>query len=138
MVGELKAGNAVRAALDAADLFVMPSRTEGLPKAMIEAMARGLPCIGSRVGGIPELLEEEEMFRPDDPGNLAAKIAEVLGDPARMARLSRRNLEVARRYTADVLRTRRNEFYLRVRAGTEAWLEEHHSLPQQPQLGHES
>src|SRR5262245_5294680 len=102
----------------------MPSRTEGLPKAMIEAMARELTCIGSRGGGIPERLEEEGMFRPDDPESLAGKIAEVLSDPARMARLSRRNWDVARRYTAEVLRSRRKEFYQCVRAGTEAWLEE--------------
>lgn len=54
--GMLPSGAAVRAELDAADIFVLPSRTEGLPRALIEAMARALPCIGSEVGGIPELL----------------------------------------------------------------------------------
>jgi len=41
----------VRRELNAASLFVLPSRTEGLPRAMVEAMARGLACIGSAVGG---------------------------------------------------------------------------------------
>ena len=45
--------------LDRADLFVLPSRQEGLPRAMIEAMARALPCIGSDVAGFPELLPLE-------------------------------------------------------------------------------
>ena len=35
---------------------------EGMPRALIEAMSRGLPCIGSNVGGIPELLDENSMF----------------------------------------------------------------------------
>ena len=76
--GMLPAGQAVRDELDAADLFVLPSRTEGLPRAMIEAMARGLPCIGSTVGGIPELLPPEDMVPPGDVSALAEKIREVI------------------------------------------------------------
>ena len=48
--------------LDSLDVFIQPSRTEGLPRALIEAMSRGLPCIGSNVGGIPELLDERYIF----------------------------------------------------------------------------
>lgn len=61
-LGWLAAGPAVRAELDRADLFVLPSRTEGLPRALVEAMARGLPCIGSTAGGIPELLRRSTWF----------------------------------------------------------------------------
>jgi glycosyltransferase involved in cell wall biosynthesis len=111
----------VRAALDHADLFVLPSRTEGLPRAMIEAMARALPCIGSTVGGIPELLPPEDLVPPGDAAALARKIREVVCDPDRMARMSARNLEQARQYREDALSGRRIAFYQRVREVTEAW-----------------
>jgi glycosyltransferase involved in cell wall biosynthesis len=120
--GQLASTEAVRAKLDRADLFVLPSRQEGLPRAMIEAMARGLPCIGSSVGGIPELLAEEDMVPPNDASALARKICEVLADPSRLARMSVRNLAKAREYSLDVLTPRREEFYEHVRAQTEAWL----------------
>ena len=120
--GMLPAGQAVRDELDAAALFVLPSRTEGLPRAMIEAMARGLPCIGSTAGGIPELLPPEDMVPPGDVGALSAKLAEVLRDPERMARMSARGLATAKEYLDDVLRARRTAFYQYVREATQAWL----------------
>ena len=95
---------------------------EGLPRAMIEAMARGLPCIGSTVGGIPELLPPEDMVRPDDAPALAAKIREVVTDPQRMARMSARNLDEAQQYREELLEGRRTAFYRCVRQRTEGWL----------------
>ncbi len=113
--GMLPAGQAVRDELDAADLFVLPSRTEGLPRAMIEAMARGLPCIGSTVGGIPELLPAEDMVPPGDVSALAQKIREVILAPGRMQAMSERNLNKALEYHADILQKRRHEFYVQIR-----------------------
>ena len=75
----------VRELLDACDLYVQPSRTEGLPRALVEAMARGLPCVGTDVGGIPELLAAEMIVPANDPVSLSHKIAEV----ARSADLQR-------------------------------------------------
>jgi glycosyltransferase involved in cell wall biosynthesis len=121
--GQLTAGPAVRAQLDQSDVFILPSRTEGLPRAMIEAMARALPCIGSQVGGIPELLPPEDLVPPGDVAILAQKIRAVVTDPARMARMSAHNLERARAYRDEVLQPRRLEFYRDVRAKTAAWLQ---------------
>jgi glycosyltransferase involved in cell wall biosynthesis len=123
-LGQLSGGDAVMAQLDLADLFVLPSHQEGLPRAMVEAMARALPCIGSTVGGIPELLPPEDMIPPGDVAALANKIREVVTNPERMARMSARNLEKAKDYRDEVLCDRRNEFYRYVREMTEAWLKE--------------
>jgi glycosyltransferase involved in cell wall biosynthesis len=121
-LGQLPAGEAVRAQLDQADLLVLPSRQEGLPRAIIEAMARGLPCIGSTVGGIPELLPPEDMVLPGDGAALARKIYEVVTDPARLVQMSRRNLEQAKVYEEKILYERRTGFYRYVKERTDEWL----------------
>ncbi|MBF5043464.1 glycosyltransferase family 4 protein [Aggregicoccus sp. 17bor-14] len=114
--GQLSGGERVRACLDAADVFVLPSRTEGLPRALLEAMARALPCLGSRVGGIPELLAEEDLVPPGDAEALAARFAACGSDPAWLARSSARNLEVARTYRDEALSALRDEFLALVAA----------------------
>lgn len=109
--GQLTSPNAVREQLDQADLYIMPSRTEGLPKALLEAMARGLPCIGSKVGGIPELLTETDMVPTNDEVALAEKIIEVLNNPDRMSAMSERNRQVSQEYRSELLQERRRELY---------------------------
>lgn len=121
-LGRLPAGVAVREELDKADAFVLASRTEGLPRAMIEAMARGLPCIGTCVGGIPELLSSEYLVPANDSNALATAIRKLAEAPAEeLDRASRRNLNVARRYHRDILNKRRILFYAHVRDVTAAW-----------------
>ena len=116
--GQLAGGAAVRAELDNADLFVMASRHEGLPRAMIEAQARALPCIGTRVGGMPELLTETNLVEPDDPDGLAARIIEMLADPARRAGESTHNLRFARTFRHTELTGRRLLFLQELRDRT--------------------
>jgi glycosyltransferase involved in cell wall biosynthesis len=114
-VGALPPAEAVYRFLDETDLFVLPSRPEGLPRAMIEAMARGCPCIGSTVGGIPELLPAEDLVPPGDVDALARKIVEVLSDPQRMQRMATRNWKAATEYLPEVLDERRRVFYRKTR-----------------------
>ena len=117
-LGQLEHGPAVLAELDKADLFVLPSRTEGLPRALIEAMSRGLPCISTEVGGIPELLPSEDLVPPGNVTALAAKIREVARSAVRRKQMSQRNVAVARRYAEDVLQPRRAEFYRHIQTAT--------------------
>lgn len=121
-LGYLPAGDPIYTQLDRSDLFVLASRTEGLPRAMIEAMARGLPCIGTTIGGIPELLPPEDMVPPNDAKALARKIEEVLNNPERMLQMSLRNLQKASEFREEAMRKRRLAFYLSVRNLTENWI----------------
>jgi len=76
--------------LAAADIFVMPSLSEGLPLALVEAMAASLPVIASDVGGIPEVAERDAealLIAPGDTRALAAALARLLGDSALRASL---------------------------------------------------
>jgi glycosyltransferase involved in cell wall biosynthesis len=123
-LGQLAAGPAIRSELDRADLFVLPSRAEGLPRAMIEAMARALPAVGSRVGGIPELLQDDELVNPGDANSLSQKLVEVLNDPRRFSEMSARNWSRAREYTEEALRERWTFFYSHLQALTEQRLVE--------------
>jgi glycosyltransferase involved in cell wall biosynthesis len=117
--GQLAGGHAVREQLDNADLFVLASRTEGLPRVVIEAQARGLPCIGTRVGGIPELLEDSCLVEPNDPGQLTTRIMEFMCSSKRRRSESAGNLENARAYSQSSLKARRLTFLQELRDRTE-------------------
>lgn len=67
-----------------ADLFVLPSVTEGFPLSIIEAMAWGLPIVATAVGGVPELVENGVtglLCKPQDADSLAQAILKLINDP---------------------------------------------------------
>jgi len=109
-LGQVNGADQVNHFLDQLDLFLMASRSEGLPRALIEAMARGCPAIGSSAGGIFELLAAEDLVKPGSAGQLAAKIVEVLSSPARLRRMARRNLEVSQAFGPERLEPLRRGF----------------------------
>ena len=80
----------VAAALDESTCLVLPSRSEGMGRVVIEAFCRGRPAIGSRVGGIPDLLEDHVnglLVEPDDRSGLEQALVALLSDPALAERL---------------------------------------------------
>ncbi len=82
----------IRALLEAADVFCLPSFAEGVPVSLMEAMAMELPVVSSRIMGIPELVEDGVSGRLIAPGNveeLTAALAGLAGDSAERSRLGK-------------------------------------------------
>lgn len=92
-------------------LFVLPTKAEGLPRAVLEAMAQGLPCISSPVDGVPELLPEEDLADWHDVKAFAQLIIDEITNWQRMVRESERNYNEAKLYSDEILQARRSSFY---------------------------
>lgn len=84
------------------DLFVLPSKTEGVPLVLLEAMACGVPCIATSVGGVPELLDDDAgvLVPAECPEELSSALHQLLEDGERRQELARRgHTRVTSRYT---------------------------------------
>jgi glycosyltransferase involved in cell wall biosynthesis len=89
----------VAAAMDEATVLVLPSRSEGLPRIVVEAFCRGCAVVGARAGGIPDIVEDEVnglLVAAEDPAALADALVRMLSD----AELAKR-LGAGARRTAD-------------------------------------
>ncbi len=102
--------------LAAADLFVLPSRTEASPNGLIEAMASGLPVVASRVGGIPEIVESGRngvLVDADAPRLLADAVVTLIDAPTRARALGAAALDTAqRRFAFDRMVASFEDLYL--------------------------
>ncbi|UMZ34200.1 glycosyltransferase [Priestia megaterium] len=95
--------------LDNIDVYVHPSKQEGLSRAIIEAMSRGCPIFGADAGGIHELIEKEYIFPKGD----VQEICDIYNtfDKENMMQQARKNHENSKRYVKSVLYERRNNFF---------------------------
>jgi glycosyltransferase involved in cell wall biosynthesis len=88
----------------AADIFVLPTLSEGTPHVLVEARANSLPCISTTVGGVPSTVEHEYdalLVPPKNPGALARAIERLVRDGELRRSLIRNGLEAARRQTLE-------------------------------------
>jgi glycosyltransferase involved in cell wall biosynthesis len=113
--GQLSFAQQVFDFLDSIDLFVIPSRAEGVPRALIEAMARGCPCIGSSVGGISELLDPGSLVPAGNPELFAELILQVASDSDKLIAMSDRNIAATEQFKPEIIRQARRAFLETVR-----------------------
>ena len=106
--------------LAAADVFCLPSRHEGLPVSLLEAMAAGLPCVSTAVGGVPTLIDDERtglLVAPNEPAMLAGALERALIDRALAARLGRAaKRHVAARHSIEAVARRYAGLYAELMA----------------------
>jgi glycosyltransferase involved in cell wall biosynthesis len=101
----------------ALDLYVMPSRAEGLGSSALLAMAYGLPVLASRVGGLPEVVEDGHtgwLVPPDSPAALADVMAHASSDPQGLSRFGAHGRERAAAFSSDIMIRRTESRYLRL------------------------
>jgi glycosyltransferase involved in cell wall biosynthesis len=102
------------ALLKGSDAFVIPSRSEGLPMALLEGMAYGLAVVATAAGGIPEVVDPGAnglLVPTEDPAALAEALCSVATDGALRERLAAGALATARSLDADVVARRLGEIY---------------------------
>lgn len=102
------------------DFFVLSSRTEGTPIALLEAVAARVPVIATRVGGVPDVVTENEaiLVPPEDPRALAAAIRAVLEDrPAAERRAVAAEQRLKTRFALDPWLDRYTAIYEQLRPG---------------------
>lgn len=109
--GVLPSGEPVMKWLDNLDIHLIMSKQEGMPRILIEAMSRASISIGSNVGGIPELLDNDCLVEKNDFKRLASKIYKIINDKEYQVEIANRNFNKSKEYTCDKLYNIRKKFY---------------------------
>lgn len=107
------------------DVSVLSTNSEGSPLSVMEYMDAGLPVVGTRVGGIPDLIDDGVqglLVEPGDPDGLAQAIGRLLDDPDEARRMGERGRERRRReFDIDVMVRNLENLYLELYANTRRW-----------------
>jgi glycosyltransferase involved in cell wall biosynthesis len=99
------------------DVYIMPSRSEGLGSSALLAMAHGLPVIATRVGGLQEIVEEGTtgwLIAPESPRALADAIASAAANPARLKELGENARLRSKEFSAERMVERTEALYVRL------------------------
>jgi glycosyltransferase involved in cell wall biosynthesis len=113
--GSVAGAAEVRRYFAQADLFSLPSRAEGIPRALLEAMAAGLPAICTGAGAMADLIDQEWIVPQNSASALASRIRAFALSPSRWAEIGERNQLVARTFAQELLRPQRVDFYRAIR-----------------------
>lgn len=97
--------------LEKIDVYIQPSLQEGLPRALIEAMSVGVPVVASNAGGIPELIDNEYIFRKKRVNEICNILCSL--DSTKLKHMSEDNIKKSKKYEKEILDKVRNEFYLK-------------------------
>jgi len=108
--GRINDRNEIYDFLDNLDLYIQPSLTEGLPRSVIEAMARACPIIASNAGGIPELISKDFIYSVKDSKHLSRLIQYALNDINILKKMSSENFMLSKEYAFDKINNRRYKF----------------------------
>ena len=102
--------------LSIADAFTMMSFREGMPRAVLEAMDLGLPCVGSDTRGIRDLIDEEGGFicNPNDPCAFATAFCKLMDNPETRKQMGEHNRGKVQMYSSDVVKKELYEIYKEV------------------------
>jgi len=109
--GHITEKSKIHQRLDSSDIFLLCSSSEGLPRALIEAMARSLPSICTCVGGIQELLAERWMTPVGASDVISSKVIELANNEDLRCETGNNNYKKALEYKEEVIRTERELFY---------------------------
>lgn len=98
--------------LDDIDIYIQPSKQEGLPRAVIEAMSHGVPSIGANTAGIPELLDKKFIFNHSRNSfiEISEKIENLLLN--HMKNQANRNFIESKKYKKEIIEERRKNFFI--------------------------
>lgn len=105
----------VQGELQRAQFLVMPTKSEGLPRAVIEAMASGVICLANAVDGIPELLAPECLSQNNSPESYADMVCALLAGWSRALEVRKAQFARSKNYRAEELMERRARFYCSLR-----------------------
>ena len=86
------------------DIFILPSISEGIPKVLLEAMAKGLPIIATNVGGIPDIIKDREngiLTAPASPYEIVKAIKLIIKDDTMRNRIRRNGYKFVANHTID-------------------------------------
>lgn len=110
----VNSGTAMVNWLDSLDILLMPSRQEGMPRVLIEAMSRGLVVVGTAAGDIPYVLDEHNVFKIGDWHGVGKRINLLLGDKRLLRETSISNFNKSKNYKLDILADKRSHYMMNI------------------------